>query len=361
MPEQFGEKKHDATPHRRQEARQQGNVAKSQDLSSAALLVGALIVFWFVGESMVSSFLEYMREQLGGEMAFTADEHFTTNRFARTVYMLGHAMLPFLGLLFVIAVLSNLLQTGLLFLPNKLSADFGRVNPIKGIGRLFSMTNVVRLGFGVFKILVVVSVAAFSLWGERESILGLGSLAVPQLAVFLSQVTFWTCLKIGIALLVLAIFDFVFQRWKNDQDLRMTDQELREEIKTQQGDPQIQARRRAVQQQLVRNRISSSVPNADVIVTNPTELAIAIKYDITSMNAPVVVAKGAGSIAQRIRRMALENNIPVVERKELAQTLYREVDINQEVPAQQYAAVAEVLRYVYELKGLKVPGLDNAA
>jgi len=141
----------------------------------------------------------------------------------------------------------------------------------------------------------------------------------------------------------------------------MTTQEVREEMKTLQGDPQIIARRRAVQRQLVLNRIGTAVPKADVVVTNPTELAIAIQYDHESMDAPIVVAKGAGTVAQKIRRLALENSVPVVERKELARALYKTVEIGKPIPADQYAAMAEVLRYVYELKGKTLPGADQAA
>ena len=169
-----------------------------------------------------------------------------------------------------------------------------------------------------------------------------------------------TCLKIGIALLILAIFDYGYQRWKHEQDLRMTTQEVREEFKMLQGDPHIIARRRQVQRQLVMNRLKSSVPKADVVVTNPTELAVAIQYDPDTMEAPIVVAKGAGVLAQQIRRLALEHNIPILERKPLAQALYKHVDVNKPIPADQYAAVAEILRYVYQLQGKTLPGQQAA-
>ncbi len=165
-----------------------------------------------------------------------------------------------------------------------------------------------------------------------------------------------TCLKIGIALFILAIFDYGYQRLKHERDLRMTSQEVREEYKMLQGDPHMAARRKQVQRQLVMHRVQSAVPKADVVVTNPTELAVAIQYDPETMEAPIVVAKGAGVLAQRIRRLALEHHIPVVERKPLAQTLYKNVDINKPIPAEQYAAVAEILRYVYQLQGKTLPG-----
>ncbi|CAN0373485.1 unnamed protein product, partial [Ectocarpus sp. 4 AP-2014] len=165
----------------------------------------------------------------------------------------------------------------------------------------------------------------------------------------------------GAALLILALADLAFQRWKHEQDLKMTAQEMKEEMKNLQGDPEIAARRRQVQRQMAQARIGTDVPKADVVVTNPTELAVALQYDPDTMAAPVVLAKGAGVLAQRIRRLALENSVPIVERKPLAQLLYKEVDVNHPVPSDSYAAVAEVLAYVYQLKGKKPPRPPRAA
>jgi flagellar biosynthetic protein FlhB len=218
------------------------------------------------------------------------------------------------------------------------------------VRRLFSIHSAARLVFGLFKLAVVASVAAAVLYGEKEAILGLGALDVGELAVYLIRLLVWTTIKIGVALLVLALLDYGFQRWKHEQDLKMTPQEVREEMRNLEGDPQVIARRRAVQRQLVLHRLSEAVPKADVVVTNPTELAIAIQYDSKTMEAPIVVAKGAGLIAQRIRRLALENGIPLVEKKPLAQALYREVEVGRPIPHQRYAAVAEVLAYVYQLQ-----------
>ncbi|MGH7137278.1 MAG: EscU/YscU/HrcU family type III secretion system export apparatus switch protein, partial [Pirellulales bacterium] len=178
---------------------------------------------------------------------------------------------------------------------------------------------------------------------------------VQQVAAFLGDSLIWTGIKIAASLLLLALLDYGFQWWRQEQDLRMTTQEVREEMKNLQGDPQIIARRRAAQRQLVLNRVKSTVPKADVVITNPTELAIAVQYDAEKMAAPVVVAKGAGVLAARIRKLALENGVPIVEKKPLAQLLYKEVEINQPIPAKMYAAVAEILAYVYQLKGKKMP------
>jgi flagellar biosynthetic protein FlhB len=212
------------------------------------------------------------------------------------------------------------------------------------------MHSLARLVFGLFKLAVVASVAAAVLYGEKEAILGLGELDVGELTVYMIRLLVWTTVKIGAALFVLALLDYGFQRWKHEQDLKMTPQEVREEMRNLEGDPQVIARRRAVQRQLVLHRLSEAVPKADVVVTDPTETAIAIQYDAKTMEAPIVVAKGAGLIAQRIRRLALESGVPLVEKKPLAQALCREVQVGRPIPRQRYAAVAEILAYVYQLQ-----------
>jgi flagellar biosynthetic protein FlhB len=360
MAEQFGEKSQEATPHRRQQARERGHVAKSQDLSSALQLIGGLIAVVVLGLPIVRFLSDLATRQLGGAAWLQADRQFAVTQWKSIVGELGRVSLPFLGLLLLFAVAVHGAQVGFRILPQRLTPDLNRINPAKGVQRIFSLSNAVRLVLGLLKILVVVGVAAWSLWGERNNILSLSSLEVNGVIVYLAHVTFWTCAKIAGVLLVLAILDYLYQRWKHEQDLRMTPHEVREEMKTLQGDPHVIARRRSVQRQLVLNRLQTAVPKADVVVTNPTQLAVAIQYDPLTMAAPIVIAKGAGVLAARIRQLALEHDIPILERKPLAQALYHQVDLNRPIPPDQYAAVAEVLRYVYELKGKTLPPLSEA-
>lgn len=355
MPEQNGEKSQDATPHRRQEARKQGQVARSQDLASAVLLICGLLVLMTLGGGIIDFIGRYSQNQLGGAAWLNADSDFACFVWNESVRTLGKCLLPVFGVMLLASIAVNLSQIGFVFVPDKLAPDIARLDPLKGFGRIFSLAGLMRLTFGLFKILVVMTVALASLYADRDAILGLTAMSLPQIAVFLFEVLLWTSLKIGVALLILAILDFAFQRWKHEQDLKMTSQEVREEMKNLEGDPQVRARRRQVQRQLAMHQLASAVPKADVVVTNPTELAIAIQYDPKTMAAPIVVAKGAGAIAQRIRRLALENGIPIVEKKPLAQALYRDVDVNRPIPHDKYAAVAEILAYVYQLKGKKMP------
>ncbi|MEX0614225.1 MAG: EscU/YscU/HrcU family type III secretion system export apparatus switch protein [Pirellulales bacterium] len=361
MAEQAGEKSFDATPHRRQEARDKGQVAFSQDLGSAVLLLlGALLLMMFGGAVMQFCAI-LLERQLGDAGKLITTQETLLNEWLLIARQFAIVLLPILGLMMVGAVLASVLQVGFLWVPERLALDFSRLSPIAGLRRIISLAGAARLGFGLVKVLLVAAVAGIALWWRRDEVLRAGALDVAELGRFLISISLGTMLWAGLALVILAILDYAVQRWKYEQDLRMTHQEVREELKNLQGDPQIIARRRAIQRQLVLNRISSSVPKADVVVTNPTELAVAIQYEPEEMAAPVVVAKGAGVLAQRIRRLALEHNIPVVERKPLAQLLYKEVDIGRPIPTESYAAVAEVLAYVYQLKGKKLPMPPRAA
>jgi flagellar biosynthetic protein FlhB len=356
MAETDGEKTQDATPHRRQQAREEGQVAKSQDLASAAILLVGLVTLLWLGTPVVDTLKHYAEEQLGGDAWLSADPQFITAHAWHVVYALAACLLPVFGFLMFIGIAANLFQVGFLFLPEKLAPDIARLDPLQGFSRLFSLASLVRLVMGLLKMTLVGSVAYISLYGQREKILGLAGMTAAEIAAFLAQVLLWTSVKIAFALLVLAVLDYGFQWWKHERDLRMTTQEVREELKNLEANPQMVARRKQVQRQLAMHRISAAVPKADAVITNPTELAIAIQYDPEKMAAPIVVAKGAGVFAARIRKLALEHGVPILERKPLAQALYREVEINQPIPQSRFAAVAEVLAYVYQLKNKKIPG-----
>lgn len=360
MSEQTGEKSQDPTPHRRQQAREEGQVFKSQDLASAALLILGAMTLLLTGGRLVDFFQSLAVRELGANVRLVMDTAEVTAEWWAVIGQLARAVLPIIIVLLVGAVAVDLAQVGFLFLPDKALPDLARLDPLAGLQRIFSLANVVRLGLGIAKVLIVASVAWVAVYQERQIIVGLAGRGLPEIASYLVQVLLWTSLKVAGALALLAILDFGFQWWKHEQDLRMTPQEVREEMKNLEGDPHVLSRRRAVQRQLAAHRLSDAVPKADVVITNPTELAIAIQYDPATMNAPIVVAKGAGLVAERIRRLAAEHHIPIVEKKPLAQALYRDVDVNHPIPQDKYAAVAEVLAYVYQLKGKRIPGATAA-
>lgn len=355
--EQAGEKKHEATPYRRAKAREEGNVARSQDLGSAVLLlVGVVALDWF-GPGLYGQLMGMVRSAMAESTYTSADPRTQIALLARLGWASSTSLLPLLGVMLTTAVVVHVGQTGLLWLPDKLNIDPSRINPLQGFSRLFSVANASRLGFGLFKIAVVVLVLGIGLWLRWDELLALGGQRVEGVGAFVWTTTIDLVRQAALALVGLALLDFGFQKWKYENDLRMTDEDLREEMKATQGDPQTKARRRRVAKQIAAQRLQADVPKADVVVTNPTHLAVALQYDPKTMKAPVVVAKGAELIAARIRQLALSHGIPVIERKPLAQALFKSVEIGQSIPFEHYAAVAELLKYVYQVKGRSVKEL----
>ncbi len=355
MADSGGDKKHLASDRRRRQAREEGQVVKSQDLTSAGLLLASLASLWILGAPAAEQLAGAIADALSTPRMALLDTNDAAHWLLSASGRLALAAVPMLLAMLLAGILVNITQTGFIFSTKKITPKLSNISPLSGAKRILSLQGVARLGFGLFKVLVIAAVAYAALRHYRDPILHLGVMSVPQIASVLFRVLMGTCVWIGGALFVLAILEYAFQKWKHEQDLMMTDQEVRDELKETEGDPQVAARRRMVQRQLMMQRAETEVPKADVVVSNPTELAIAIQYDPLSMPAPIVLAKGAGLLAQRIRRIALENGIPVVERKPLAQVLYKTVDVGDVIPADQYQAVAEVLRYVYQLQGKEIP------
>jgi flagellar biosynthesis protein FlhB len=257
MAEYAGDKSLEPTPHRRQQARQEGHVAKSQDLGSAAMLLLGVAIVMTLGGGLVGFLIGYCRNQLGGQPLLNINAEIVSSQWDATLWAVGRHLLPILGLICLAGIAVNVLQTGFLFLPQKLALDFSRLSPGRGWQRIFSMNGVVHLGFGLFKLAVVLVVAGVVLYNQREALLGLIALQPAALAVQMTDIVLWTALKIGAALMVLAILDYGYQRWRYEQDLKMTPQELREELKNLEGDPQLAARRKQSQRELATGRISA--------------------------------------------------------------------------------------------------------
>ncbi|MGC4003572.1 MAG: flagellar biosynthesis protein FlhB [Pirellulales bacterium] len=350
-----GDKSQDATPHRRQQAREEGQVVKSQDLAAAVLLLIGLIGLLNFGGTIVDFFFGLGTEHWGGQAWSKLDAVDVNAHWWRVLLGLSLGLLPILGMIFVGGIAVNLFQTGILYLPDKLMPDWSRIDPLAGMGRIFSLQNGVGIAQGMMKIGLIGTIAYFAFINERQAILDLGEREINDVAKYMVEAIIWICIKVVCALIVLSLMDYLWQWWRHEQNLKMSTEEVREEMKNMQGDPQTIQRRKQIQRQLAQNRVKSAVPTADVVITNPTELAIAIQYDPETMRAPIVVAKGAGVMAQRIRRLALENNIPILEKKPLAQALYKDVDVNHPIPDALYGPVAEILAYVYQLKGKSMP------
>jgi len=351
MAEQNGDKSHEPTERRRSKAREEGQVARSQDLASSVVLLVAILLLMNIGGEIVTVLHDYSVRMLGEEAWIVGDNNTIYAHLYHATFLILRPVAMFMLILVGAAVLVNFMQVGWLFLPDKLTFDFKRIDPIKGFGRMFSLQSLMRLIFGLLKIAICAAVAWYALRNELNNILKLVDVSERESMAFMLQLLLSVALKIAVCLVILAIIDYIYQKWKHEQDLRMTTQELRDELKEMMGDPQLVSKRRQIQREMAQQRMSQAVPQADVVVTNPTHLAVALKYDPATMPAPIVVAKGAGVIAKRIRQLALEHGVPILERKPLAQALFKRVEINQQIPAEHFAAVAEILAYVYQLKG----------
>jgi len=338
-----------ATPKRRRETRKKGQVALSKEVSSAFVLLSSLSIFYFAGPWMFSKIIFLMQETY--QNINTLDLNSSSFHFFIIDVMRQFILIisPLLGAIMVTGIISNVVQTGFLFSTEAISFKLSKINPINGFKRLYSLRSLVELVKSLTKITLVGGIAFFLIKSRYDNLLGLIQLDVLNIFTFIgseaSIIGFYT---FGF-LLVLAIFDYLFQRWHYEKDLKMTKQEVKEEMKHTEGDPKIKARIRSIQQEMSRNRMMAMVPDATVVITNPTHLAVALKYDTNNMLAPKVIAKGAGIIAKKIKDIAIENNIPVVEEKNIARVLYKTVEINSYIPIELYHAVAEVIAYVYKL------------
>jgi flagellar biosynthetic protein FlhB len=351
MAEDFGDKTEAPTPRRRTEAREQGNIARSPDLTAAVLIIAAMLMLNWYGDGVVKALRTLMAEMLGAGW-LSADVDVIGPTILSALTRIAVAMAPLLIGILVAAVLVNLVQVGLFFSPKRLQPRIEALNPFKGLGRLFGRGNgMVTLLMSLLKLSLVSLVAYSAVRGRMGMILAAQELDFVQIFMLTGSIVYAIAIRIGLLLLVLAVIDYAYQRWRNEKQLKMTKQEVKDEMRRMDGDPQIKQRRRQIALQRIKQRIQKEVPTADVIVTNPTEFAVALKYDSATMHAPRVVAKGQGHIAMLIRQVAIEHGVPILERKPLARALYKLCEVGQEIPEQFYSAVAEILAYVYELSG----------
>jgi flagellar biosynthetic protein FlhB len=354
MAESDFEKTEAPTPRRREEARQQGNVARSLDLTAACALLAAVILLHALGLRVFAGLKITVVQLLGDAMTANAA---VPDDVGALVWFAGRmtvaAAAPLVLAITAVALLVSAGQVGFVVSTQSLEPNLARLSPLRGLGNLFDLRSGVRLGMGLAKVAVIAAVAVWAVWADLPRIVTLPQLEVAPLFGSACELVYALSLKLALLLLVLALLDYGFQYWRHERDLRMTKHEIKEELKRMEGDPLTKQRRARVARQLALQRVGLAVPKADVVVTNPTHFAVALKYDPANMQAPKVVAKGADFLALRIRQLALQAGVPLVERRELAQALYRTVEVGQEIPPQFYNAVAEILAYVYRLSGRK--------
>lgn len=344
-----GERSEEATQQRREDFRKRGQVAQTKELSAVFLLFSSLLMVWLLGRFFMGELYDLFQVVMGTGVAtvHTSTDWmpFASLAFFKVLRLVG----PVCGIMWLLAFCSTVAQVGFLYNEEALSFKPERMNPVEGLKKIFSMKSVVEGIKAIFKLSIILFIAY---WVLRDQIYVLPKLvhySISELFVYLGDLVFRLLASVGGFMVVLAGVDYMFQRWDLEKQMKMTKQEIKEEVKSREGDPLIKARIKRIQREVATKRMMEEVPKADVIVTNPTHIAVALKYDQT-MISPRVIAKGAESVAERIKALARENSIPIVENKPLARAIFKTLKIGQSIPKDLYTAVAEVLSYVYRLK-----------
>jgi flagellar biosynthetic protein FlhB len=333
-------------------AHDDGDVLQSQEIKTAAMIVAGLALVWFMVGPLMNriKMILYAFFAQADTIRIDTVESYTAligKTFTDVVLVL---LLPF-GMFVVVALAATTMQTGLIFSTQKLGFNFERLSPLTGLQRMFSQQSVVDLFKNILKLSVVGAIAFLVVFPRLKGVQSVPLLELPGILDFLHSLLIRLVMAIAVMIVMIAGGDWFYQRFVYLKKMRMTKQEVKDEHKQTEGDPMVKARLRSLRMQRARQRMMAAVPKADVVVTNPTHFACALKYEADSMNAPTLVAKGQDLVALRIRQIAEENNVPIVENPPLARALYATVELDKEIPPQHYKAVAEVISYVFRLKG----------
>jgi len=345
------EKTEPATPKKREKAREDGDVARSAEMPSVFVLLGSITVLWMTAGLLSGKFERLFLDTFW----FDAVPELTVKAVVDLCFESGWfflaVMAPVLVVVVILGIFANVVMVGFVIAPKALMPKIDRIDPIKGFQNKFSLQAVGELVKSLLKLTIIIYVAWLVVKGELGLIPTLYDESALRIFLYMGRVAIKIFLVSTLPMVAVALADFVFQKWRFEEKLKMTRQEVKEEHKEMEGDPQVKSRIRNLQMEASRKRMMHDVPNADVVVTNPTHLAVAISYKPGEMPAPKVVAKGAGKIAERIREIARGNGVPLVENRPLARNLYKTVEVGREIPDDLFQAVAELLAYVYRLKG----------
>lgn len=345
-----------ASPKRLEQARDEGDVPRSRELSTCTILLAAGSALWIGGDSLIRQLTHALVAGLSMERALAYDSTLLLSQVSVTIQGVLIAFAPIAGALLIVAVGSPLLIGGWLFSAKAFSPNFSRMNPFSGLANMISARAGVELVKAIVKTILVGSVALMVVSSQKNAIFGLALEPLRQGSAHLGSMLGICFLSIVGALILIAAIDAPYQMWHYSNKLKMTHQEMIQESKESNGNPQIKAKIRQQQREMARRRMMTEVPTADVIVTNPTHFAVALKYKEGGVGAPRVVAKGADAVAAKIRELASEHNIPLLEAPPLARALYTHTELGDEIPETLYAAVAEVLAYVFQLRGFRENG-----
>jgi flagellar biosynthetic protein FlhB len=359
----MGERTEEPTAKKRADARQRGQAAKSQDLSAVIIMAGVTAMLFLFGPYAFRSLLRITRHSLGPdglEQATSLDEFIGT--LSKVGAEVALAVVPSFIVMFLVAAIAQVVQVGLMFSTKAIEPSLSKINPVKGLQKLFSKRSVVRGTLDLLKFAALVAAVYVAMIGYNDDISALPLLTIMGAVEKIAEIILVVALHILAVLLLIGLLDFTYQKWQTTQDLKMTKHEVKDERKSMEGNPEVRAKRAKLARQQAIQRVQNDVPQADVVVTNPTHVSVALKYDAGEMSAPRVIAKGADYLALRIRQVAASAGVPIVERPPLARALYGRCEVGDEVPEREYEAVAEVLAYVYQLAGRTSPvGAGEAA
>jgi flagellar biosynthetic protein FlhB len=349
MAEEAGERTEEATQARRDEFRKRGQVAYTKELGSGLILLTAFVLIYIAGQFFLREIFELFENSYGASLSAAVREDNFKGVFLMALKKFVLLFFPLGILAMFIGVMSSLFQIGILNVENALEPDINKINPITGLQRLFSLKALVEGLKSLLKISLVIYLVYYILSKDIVSISNLMDYNVREMLEFMGNKTSQLIGIIAMLMIVIALADYFYQRWDLEKQMMMTKQEVREEIKSREGDPLIKARVRRIQRDLANRRMMQNIPKADVIITNPTHIAVALKYD-ENLPAPQLIAKGGDLLAEKIKAVAREHGIPIVENKPLARAIFKTLEIGQVIPRELFVAVAEILSYVYKLK-----------
>jgi flagellar biosynthetic protein FlhB len=342
-----------ASPQKVKKARQEGQIPRAKEFTTAVIFLAVALYFY----SQLSNIWQSMTGVFRYNMALTKDDLASPNQMVeqigQSLAMIIEMLVPMFAVIIIVTIASTLVLGGWMFCPANVQPKLSKLNPLSGIKRMFSTRSLVELIKSTLKVTVIFAVLYGYLDSHLQPLLGMQSLPLNQGVTMIISILFEGLLLMGFALLIFGVIDIPYQRWEHLKELKMTKQELKEEFKNNEGRPEVKQRIRQIQQQFARRKIDKMVPTADVVITNPTHYAVALKYDMSLSEAPFVVAKGVDETAMHIQRIARENQVEIINSPPLTRSIYYTTAIEQAIPSQLYIAVAHILTYVLQLKAFR--------
>ena len=345
------QKTEDPTPRRIEQAREKGQVARSQEVNHWFIILAITLIVTIFAAPMTRNIANSLYRFIERPHTIGTDTGELRRVIMETLGDLGLAMLAPLAVVVLAALVAGVIQNGLVISAESIKPKLDKISPAKGLKRMFSSKSLVEFSKGLTKIIIVGAVLVVLLWPEFSVIPNITGMSVPQFGALVQGLAIRVLVGVLAVMTIIAALDFLYQKQQHLKQLRMSKQEMKEEYKQTEGDPMVKARLRQIRVERARKRMMAAVPEADVVITNPTHYSVALKYDAETMGAPRLIAKGVDSLAMRIREVAQTHDIPIVENPPLTRALYETVDLDREIPSEHYRAVAEVIGYVMRLKG----------